>query len=422
MKKIRITAIILTLALMISAVSADGAAFDQLDAKTADAGASYYLGTYCEVYEDAQLKLADALRPIISIAENQHVIAGYDQSENGDEVLYDEWQIGIVGAEATLNVRASATVLSDIVAKVFRGLEIYVTGEKLVNGHKWYKVSVEGVEGYAMSSYILFGDAASDFLDELHTSRVENAKLPESFEIKDDISYLDASSKEELTSYANMISYVLKNDYPEQEAAGSYVGMYSILVYMLENYQHIADIASEYSLTETYRQANQDMYYIELSREKLAMESGQSVDELAESARKAAEEAAAEEAYRISQSMSYKLANLAAQYIGVTPYVWGGASLQYGADCSGFCAQIYAAYGLLDQASANVHAYDSRSLRNVGYAVSVENILPGDLVCYNGHVAIYYGNGTVVHAPSPGHYVCYGNLYMMPIVAIRRLY
>ena len=120
-------------------------------------------------------------------------------------------------------------------------------------------------------------------------------------------------------------------------------------------------------------------------------------------------------------TLGESIAEYAATFVGSLPYVWGGASLVHGADCSGFAAQIYAHFGLIDQGMANVHGYDSRTLRSVGYGVDLASILPGDLVCYNGHVAIYYGNGLCVNEPAPGRRCSFNSLYMLPIICIRRL-
>ena len=86
-----------------------------------------------------------------------------------------------------------------------------------------------------------------------------------------------------------------------------------------------------------------------------------------------------------------KIADYAAQWAGVTPYVWGGKSLRTGADCSGFVCCIYENFGY--------HLWDYRvDLDMVGDNVSLAKAQPGDIVVYPGHVAIYAGNGMVTHA------------------------
>ena len=85
------------------------------------------------------------------------------------------------------------------------------------------------------------------------------------------------------------------------------------------------------------------------------------------------------------------VANYALQFVG-NPYVYGGTSLTNGADCSGFVMGVYANYGVS-------LPHSSAADRNVGYDVGgLENAIPGDIVCYSGHVAIYIGNGQIVHA------------------------
>ena len=86
------------------------------------------------------------------------------------------------------------------------------------------------------------------------------------------------------------------------------------------------------------------------------------------------------------------IAQYACQFVG-NPYVPGGTSLTNGADCSGFTQSVYKVYGYsLPRNSA--------SQRSAGREVSYEEAQPGDLICYAGHVAIYLGNGRIVHASS----------------------
>ncbi len=88
------------------------------------------------------------------------------------------------------------------------------------------------------------------------------------------------------------------------------------------------------------------------------------------------------------------VASYASQFVG-NPYVWGGNSLTSGCDCSGFVVQVYSHFGIDLSATRT-----SGALEGVGQSVSYENIQPGDIVCYPGHVAIYAGGGRIVEAQS----------------------
>ena len=91
-----------------------------------------------------------------------------------------------------------------------------------------------------------------------------------------------------------------------------------------------------------------------------------------------------------SSGSGSSVVSYATQFVG-NPYVWGGTSLTSGADCSGFVQSVYANFGL----SLPRTSYEQQ---NAGYEVSYADAQPGDLICYGGHVAIYMGNGQIVHA------------------------
>jgi cell wall-associated NlpC family hydrolase len=82
----------------------------------------------------------------------------------------------------------------------------------------------------------------------------------------------------------------------------------------------------------------------------------------------------------------------AVQFVG-NPYKWGGNSLTEGADCSGFVHQVFKHFGI------DTPRY-SQSFKSSGQAVSYNNMQAGDVVVYDGHVAIYMGNGKIVEAQS----------------------
>jgi len=93
------------------------------------------------------------------------------------------------------------------------------------------------------------------------------------------------------------------------------------------------------------------------------------------------------------------LCEYAKQFVG-NPYVWGGTSLTKGADCSGFVLSVYKKFGV------KLPHY-SGSQANSGTKITRDELQAGDLVFYANssgtinHVAIYLGNGQVIHASSP---------------------
>ena len=117
------------------------------------------------------------------------------------------------------------------------------------------------------------------------------------------------------------------------------------------------------------------------------------------------------------------LVNFASQYVGVIPYVWGGSSLETGADCSGFVSAVLRHYGLM---SGRITAAGFASF---GKKVSVENMQVGDIVVYSrsdgtspyDHVGFYAGNGLLLSARGTGKGIGYCSVYYRPIYTVRRI-
>ena len=104
----------------------------------------------------------------------------------------------------------------------------------------------------------------------------------------------------------------------------------------------------------------------------------------------------------------------ATQFVG-NPYVWGGTSLTNGADCSGFVQSVYNNFGV----SLPRTSYEQQ---NAGREVSYSEAQPGDLICYGGHVAIYMGNGKIVHASNSRDGIKVSdNAAYRTILSVRRL-
>ena len=103
----------------------------------------------------------------------------------------------------------------------------------------------------------------------------------------------------------------------------------------------------------------------------------------------------------------------AMQFVG-NPYVWGGTSLTNGADCSGFVQAVYANFGVAMPRT-------SSAMRSAGTEVSYSEAVPGDVVCYDGHVGIYVGNGQIVNAIDEAHGIGVSSATYANIITVRRL-
>lgn len=107
------------------------------------------------------------------------------------------------------------------------------------------------------------------------------------------------------------------------------------------------------------------------------------------------------------------IVNYACQFVG-NPYVYGGTSLTQGADCSGFIWRVYKDFGITIPRPGT-------SMRTTGTEVSYENARAGDIICYAGHVALYMGNGQIVHASTKKTGIKYGSATYKNIITIRRI-
>lgn len=116
----------------------------------------------------------------------------------------------------------------------------------------------------------------------------------------------------------------------------------------------------------------------------------------------------------VQSSSGQAVADYACQFIG-NPYVWGGTSLTDGADCSGFVQSVYKHFGVdLPRTSGE--------LRSAGRAVSYEEAAAGDIICYDGHVGIYMGDGKIVNAINSSRGIGILSATYTNIITVRRIF
>ena len=130
---------------------------------------------------------------------------------------------------------------------------------------------------------------------------------------------------------------------------------------------------------------------------------------------KTSEDAVSTEASEQSAKLTgSKIAEFARQFLGGR-YRYSGSSLTNGADCSGFTMAVYRNFGIS-------LPHSSSAQRSAGTAVgSLEEAQAGDLICYSGHVALYLGNGQIIHAMNEKKGIVISNARYNRILAIRRI-
>ena len=114
------------------------------------------------------------------------------------------------------------------------------------------------------------------------------------------------------------------------------------------------------------------------------------------------------------------ICDYAKKFIG-TKYVWGGNSLTKGIDCSGFVKQVYKQFGYTTPRV-------SRDMARTYKTISISDLKPGDLVFYGNvstkyinHVAIYIGNGQIIHSSTNYKGVAISSMYFYSIIKCGRI-
>ena len=295
-----------------------------------------------------------------------------------------------------VNVRSIPSEEGEILGKLYDKS----VGEFISEQDGWYEITSGSVTGYVKAEYCVTGDDAVDLAKKVGTriATVTTTTLKVREEPGLDATVLGlVPIEDELLVTEELDGWVKVNI----EEGDGYVSM------------DYVSLSTEF-----------------VKAESKAEEEARLAKEAAE--RRAAQEAAAKAAKKSSKSsgenapapvyatgggseLGNSVANYACQFVG-NPYVWGGTSLTNGADCSGFVMSVYNNFGVS-------LPHSSAADRSVGAAVNgIENAQPGDIVCYSGHVAIYIGNGQIVHASTAKTGIIISSATYRSILSIRRIF
>lgn len=316
-----------------------------------------------------------------------------------DQMDKEFWNLVIAQVDNYVNVRSLPSEDGEIVGKLYNNS----VGEYLTEENGWYQITSGNVTGYVKAEYCVTGSEAVALAKELGT-RIATVKT--------------------VTAY-------VKNDMAEDAEVLGYLAMGDQVIVLEEGEEWCKVNIEEgdgYVLTKLV-ELHSEFVTAESKEEEAARlaEEARKREEAREAARLAAqkeaeEKAAADAAAGISTDVTVEpseigieVADYACQFVG-NPYKWGGTSLTEGADCSGFVMSVYANFGV-------ELPHSSSADREVGYEVgSLAEAIPGDIICYSGHVAIYIGNGQIVHASTAKTGIIISDANYRKILCIRRIF
>lgn len=401
------TAMFIASAALYITIPAASAKADTIPTEQGVAGFAYLLDNY---YSACETDTVEADKTLINILKT--------------EIISPYANLGVSVADNYVNVRSEASTESEVVGKLYRGCAAdileYLEGD-------WVKIQSGDVKGYIASNYLAIGHEAEAMVDEYATryATVNTQTLRVRKDMSVDSQILTLIPKGEtypvVKDKGDWVEIVLGTD---DETGGDFTGFVSKeFVDMTVEFKFAISVEEEQRILREQQEAER----AEAERKaKLAQEKA----EREEAERKAREEKNSNNSTPqktenhvssgSNSSVRNEIVEYAQKFVG-NRYVWGGESLTQGADCSGFVQAVYADFGYsLPRVSRDQAA-------NAGKRVSESDMLPGDLVFYTNssgnvnHVAMYIGNGMIVHAANSRQGIIRSNVKYRDIYCVRRI-
>lgn len=317
--------------------------------------------------------------------------ADYDTAVAVKDEQYESMKIRIKfmyeqGEMSYIQLFMESLSISDMVNKAEYVEKLYEYDRKLLDE---YQATVEEVAALQ--------DQLEEEKSELQTSQ---------YELEEEEAYLEevlAQKKEEYENYSVMLAKA------QQEAAA----------YTTKIKQETAQIRQleeeeRRRKEEEERKRKEEEERLKAEQDQLLAQQGQAGE--SQSSSEGSQSSSQGTSAPVSSGGSGKgqdIANYACQFVG-NPYVAGGTSLTNGADCSGFVMSVYKNFGYSLPRSSYAQS-------SVGKSVSYSEAQPGDIIYYGGHVAIYIGNGRIVHASTERTGIKTESATYRSIITIRRI-
>ena len=415
---------------------------EKLSMNIPDAGIAVALKNYDNKDENKKAEISAIMKDKVKEAQpqaEQQTDAAQPETQAqtpAQTSIYDTLAMSQV--EDYVNVRALPNTDAEIVGKIYNNCAATIIGTE----GDWYKIKSGNVEGYINSQYFVTGEQAKAIATQCGfvnaTVKTETLNVRESQNTDSRVlTQLPEGETYDVIQYGDGWVYLSVDGDIQGWVSMEFVDIdvkYNTALTLQEEQEKIAEEqkrAEEAAEAERLAKEAQAQKEAEEAKKAKEAEAARIKEQEKKSqasnnnsnASKQVKEEPVQSTANVDTSSSSALRNAvvayALQFVG-NPYVYGGTSLTNGTDCSGFTMSVYAhfGYGLPHQ---------SGSQSGCGVAVSTSSLLPGDLLFYsdgsgNGisHVALYIGNGQIVHASTPATGIkVSGAFYRTPMCAVR---
>lgn len=282
-----------------------------------------------------------------------------------------------------MNIRSEADENSEAVGKLPHG----AVAEVLERGEVWTKIESGSVTGYVKNEFVVFGDDAGDYAEE-NCDKIAT------------VTTTTLKVREEATADSTCLTMIPEGE--EYEVVETTDGWTKLLISEeFTGYVSNEFIDIEYDLGTAISKEEEEAE--QARKAALAQQAAAAQTPSAPAAPQAPVDTGVVSGTRAD------VVNYALQFVG-NPYVYGGTSLTNGTDCSGFTMSVFAHFGYSLNRSSRDQIYN-------GTNIGIYEVQPGDLLFYNnggstiGHVALYIGNGQIVHASTERTGIIVSNAY-----------
>lgn len=362
------------------------------------------------IYQDEQIVQVDTQNVSVSgnvtaFAEDEDPMFGGERAEEeeAEEVVneYENFAIADVNYDF-INVRGGAGVNYEVVGKMYDKSVAEIIEECEEADGLWFHVTSGSVEGYIKAEYFIYGDKVAEAIEDsiirYAVVKVNVLNVRGEADIDGErLGYLTTGEKVLILDEEDGWYKIQYTDDKVGYIAAEFVG-----------------IEEEFISAKSVEEEKKELEEKKKKEEREKQKNNQTVVEDVTFA-----VSAPAGNYSTNPELRQALINYAMQYVG-NRYVPAGQSLAGGTDCSGFTCYVYREFGY------GISRTPSGQMQTAGRSISLAEAQPGDIICYSygggcSHVALYIGNGQIVHEANSRMGCVISGIDFMPVVGVKNV-